>query len=243
VFAHEFAHIRRRDFTKNLAYELLSLPMAYHPLLWLTRSRVAESREVVCDAMAAAAVAGREKYARSLLRLASLLAKGTPTRTLHAIGIFDANIFERRVMNLTEKRVEIKGTRRFAVVAACVVVALATCVSALALRMEVTSQAQADSSPRLKVKPEILAGMIVSRLNPIYPPQARAEKVTGAVVLALTINKEGEPTNIQVKKSVRADMDESAVTAVQQWRWKPYLLNGNPVEVDSTVTITYSFGH
>ena len=77
------------------------------------------------------------RYARSLLRLATMLAKGTPARTLHAIGIFDANIFERRVMNLTEKRVEIRGTRRFAMAAACVVVGLATRASALALRMEV----------------------------------------------------------------------------------------------------------
>ena len=92
VIAHEFAHMRRWDFAKNLLYEALSLPIAYHPLLWLTRARIAESREIVCDAMAAEAVAGREKYARSLLRLASMLVQGTPARTLHAIGIFDANI-------------------------------------------------------------------------------------------------------------------------------------------------------
>jgi outer membrane biosynthesis protein TonB len=48
--------------------------------------------------------------------------------------------------------------------------------------------------------------------------------------------------NIQVKQSVRDDLDESAVTAVRQWRWKPFLLNGNPVAVDSTVTINYSLG-
>ena len=69
---------------------------------------------MVCDAMAAETVAGRENYARSLLRLASLLVHGTPARTLHAIGIFDANIFERRVMNLTEKYVELRGVRRLA---------------------------------------------------------------------------------------------------------------------------------
>ena len=71
VFAHEFAHMRRRDFAKNLAYEVLSLPIAFHPLLWLTRRRIAESRELVCDRMAAEAVAGPQRYARSLLRLAT----------------------------------------------------------------------------------------------------------------------------------------------------------------------------
>jgi TonB family protein len=247
VFAHEFAHMQRRDFAKNLIHELLSLPVAYHPLLWLTRSRVAESREMVCDAMAAEAVAGRERYARSLLRLASMLANQAPSRTLHAIGIFDANIFERRVMNLTRRYVEIKGARRIAIAAVCVVVGLGTCVSALALRMEVTGSPSAladhaDSTATPKVSAAIMAGNKISGVNPIYPAQARADKVQGAVVLSLIINEEGVPTNIQVKQSVRDDLDESAVTAVQQWRWKPYLLNGNPIAVDTTVTVNYSIG-
>ena len=54
VIAHEFAHMQRKDFMKNLLYELLSLPVTYHPLLWLTRARIMESREMVCDQMAAA---------------------------------------------------------------------------------------------------------------------------------------------------------------------------------------------
>jgi TonB family protein len=249
MFAHEFAHMGRHDFAKNLIYELLSLPIAYHPLLWLTRSRLAESREMVCDAMAAEAVAGRENYARSLLRLASMLANQAPVRTLHAIGIFDANIFERRVMNLTEKRSEIKGARRLAIAGAMTVVALAACASALALRIEVAARgsapiaksdsAQSDSSPAPSVSPAIMAGQKISGPNPIYPAQAKADKVQGAVILSLRINKDGEPIDIRVKKSVRADLDESALTAVQQWRWKPYLLNGNPTEVKTNVTVTY----
>jgi TonB family protein len=247
VFAHEFAHIQRRDFAKNLIYELLSLPVAYHPLLWLTRSRVAESREMVCDAMAAEAVAGRDRYARSLLRLASMLADQAPVRTLHAIGIFDANIFERRVMNLTRRYVEIKGARRIAIAAVGVVVGLGTCVSALALRMEVAGSTfalanHAQSKTTLKVNAAIMAGQKISGVNPIYPAQARADKVQGAVVLSVIINEEGVPTNIQVKQSVRDDLDQSAVTAVQQWRWKPFLLNGNPVGVDTTVTVNYLLG-
>jgi TonB family protein len=246
VLAHEFAHMRRRDFTKNLVYEMLSLPVAYHPALWLTRARVAESREMVCDVTAAEAVAGRERYARSLLRLASMLADQAPARTLHAIGIFDANIFERRVMGLTKRYVELRGAR-FAIAVACVVVGLVTCASALALRMEVATPSfvatdKNEGPTRPKVNAAVMAGNIASKVNPVYPAQARADKIQGAVVLSVTINEEGAPTNIQVKKSVRADLDESAITAVEQWRWKPYLLNGNPVAVDSTVTINYSLG-
>ena len=60
VLAHELAHIRRHDFVKNLFYGIISLPVVWHPLLWHTRARVAESRELVCDAMAAETVAGAQ---------------------------------------------------------------------------------------------------------------------------------------------------------------------------------------
>jgi TonB family protein len=247
VMAHEFAHMVRRDFVKNLFYGLLSLPVTYHPLLWLTRSRVAESREMVCDAMAAEAIAGSESYARSLLRLASLLVKGEPDRTLHAIGIFDANSFERRVMRLSEGRAELGGVRRFAMAAVCGVVGLATCASALALRVEVsgpaaTSTAQGAGSARLTV-PALKMDAVYKR-PPVYPMEAKAKKDTlnGPVVLAVTVNEAGVPTDVHVKKSLRADYDESALAAVKEWRWNPYLLNGNPVVVDTTVTVNYFLG-
>jgi TonB family protein len=239
VLAHEFAHIRRRDFAKNLFYGVLSLPIAYHPLLWLTRSRLAESREMVCDAMAAEAVAGRESYARSLLRLASMLSDRTPARTLHAIGIFDANIFERRVMNLTQKNAEVRGARRFVIAAACGVIALATAASALALRMNVAAPAD-DSKAPTRLTRSVSDLTIVSRKTPEYPKQAKKDRLQGMVVLAVTIGKDGAPLDVSVQKSVRGDLDQSALDAVREWRWQPYLLNGDPVEVDTTVSVTYT---
>jgi TonB family protein len=245
VLAHEFAHMRRRDFAKNLMYETLSLPVAYHPLLWLTRLRLTESREMVCDRMAADAVAGRERYVRSLLRLASMLSDRPPTRILHAIGIFDANTFERRVMNLTKRDTEVRGVRRLAMVAACVAIGAATCVSALALRMGVgTGPNQDKTSTALSVDSNKMAGNIISQKMPVYPAEAKANKDTldGPVVLSVVIDEEGIPVKVFVKQSLRADYDQSAMDGVWQWRWKPYLLNGNPTAVKTTVTINYSHG-
>ncbi|HUX28950.1 MAG TPA: M56 family metallopeptidase, partial [Terracidiphilus sp.] len=96
AIAHEFAHMSRHDFLKNLVYEFLALPVRFHPALSLTRARLMESREMVCDQLAAG-LADHHQYARSLLRLASLLVGGMPARTPHAIGIFDATTLERRV--------------------------------------------------------------------------------------------------------------------------------------------------
>jgi TonB family protein len=246
MFAHEFAHMRRHDFAKNLFYELLALPVAYHPILWLTRSRLAETREMVCDAMAAEAVAGTERYARSLLRLASTIVNPS-TRTLHAIGIFDANILERRIMNLTNRKAETRGVLRAAIAGACAVLALAACGTALALRINVATPAvlatdQTDNHAKPKVSAGIMAGQRTAGTNPVYPPQAKADRVQGAVILGVTINEEGEAVDVYVKTGVRDDLDESALTAVRTWRWKPYLLNGNPTAVETTVTVNYSLG-
>jgi TonB family protein len=74
--------------------------------------------------------------------------------------------------------------------------------------------------------------------------KARASKDTldGPVVPAVTVSEDGMPTEVHVTKSLRPDSDESALVAVREWRWHPYLLNGNPVAVDTTVTVNYSIG-
>jgi len=238
VLAHEFAHMQRRDFAKNLLYGLISLPVAYHPALWLTSARLAETREMVCDEAAAEVVAGRETYAQALLRLASMLTEPAPTRTLHAIGIFDANIFERRVMNLTQKRIEISGPKRIVIAVACVLVALATCASALALRMEVSgAQAQNEHPQKLHVKADDLK--ILTHVNPVYPATAKSARIEGSVILDVLIGKEGVPEHISVEKGPH-ELQQSALDAVRQWRWQPYLLNGDPIDVETTVTVTFT---
>lgn len=238
VLAHEFAHIRRHDFAKNLLYGLVSLPAAYHPALWLTSSRLSETREMICDEMAAESVTGRKSYVRSLLRLASMLSNRMPANTLRAIGIFDANTFERRIMNLTNKRSEIHGLRRFGILAACIVLAVTAGTSALALRMEVNTPA--PQNPKL-IHVEADSLKYISQVHPVYPQDAKAARISGSVLLDVVIDKQGAPAQIKVAKGPR-ELQSSAIDAVRQWRWQPYLLNGDPVEVKTTVTVVYSLG-
>jgi len=242
VIAHEFAHMQRNDFMKNLFYELLSLPVTYHPLLWVARARVMESREMICDQMAAA-MSGRKEYARSLLRMASLLVPGKPTP--HTIGIFDTNIFERRLMNLTEKTKEIQGMRRMAIVAACAALGLATCGTALALGMHVNAASAGDNSnaskapKQLTVPAAVMAGNLQMKVMPVYPPAAKKAKIEGTVVLSAVIGDDGNIKNLQVVSGPN-ELQQSSLDAVRQWTYKPYLLNGDPVEVKTTVHVVYT---
>src|SRR5271170_3587818 len=202
VIAHEFAHIHRNDFLKNLIYEVLSLPVSYHPLFWLTRERIMESREMVCDQMAAE-TAGRNEYARSLLRLASLLVEGMSIRTPHAIGIFDANVFERRLMRLTGKHNEIRGVRRLAIVMACAALGVGTCGSVLALSMHVDAASaagdenKAKTTEPLKVSAGEMAKNVVRKVNPVYPVAAKKARIQGTVELEAIIGKDGSVEHLE----------------------------------------------
>jgi TonB family protein len=246
VIAHEFAHMRRKDFMKNLLYELLCLPVSYHPLLWLTRARIMESREMVCDQMASA-VTGTNEYAQSLLRLASLLITGTLGRTPHTIGIFDANLFERRLMNVTEKQQEIRGVRRAVVLAACAALALATCGSALALGMHANaasggSDSNANKAPKqLTVSADEMQHNILTKAVPVYPPAAKKARIQGKVVIDAVIGTDGTVENLRVLSGPQ-ELQQSALDAVRQWTYKPYLLNGDPIEVETTINIVYRLG-
>jgi TonB family protein len=243
VVAHEFAHIRRHDFLKNLVYELLSLPVSYHPLFRLTRERVMETREMVCDLMAAG-ISGRSEYSRSLLRLASLLVEGAPVRIPHAIGIFDANTLERRLMRLNEVRNEMRGVRRAAIAAFCAALGVATCASAVGLGVRVDASSSAGDDHGSKPAPITVPSgeMAKNRISgpvPTYPPEAKKARVQGAVLLDALIGEDGSVKNLKVVSGPKP-LVESALDAVHQWVYKPYLLNGEPIEVKTTITVTYT---
>ena len=243
AIAHEFAHIQRNDFLKNLIYEVLSLPISYHPCLWLTRQRIMETREMVCDEMAAG-ISGNQEYAQSLLRLATLLLQGKPVRVPHAIGIFDANTLERRLMNLTEKKKEIGGLRLFVSIGACVLMGIATATSAVALGFGAGQKSSAESDASSKstpasISPEKMQERVITKVNPTYPPEAKKARIQGSVVLKAVIGKDGHVEDLKVV-SGPSELQQSALDAVRQWVYKPYLVNGAPIEVETKISVIYT---
>jgi TonB family protein len=323
ALAHEFAHIHRRDFAKNLAYELLPLPIAFHPAAWLTRRHMSETREQLCDAMAANAVAGPQRYARSLLRLATqFAAHPNATQTPHAIGIFDAHPFknfERRVMNLTHRTIELRGAARLVPAALSLTLIAGACTTALAFRQQVAAPQsptttvpstiklefaptdvvpstikldpapagvgpsavvvvaprptsgqpapsikvdfadasdvqpvvkvlhnvviepdQASGGQEARVAAGVIAGNRLTFTAPVYPEDAKNAKLNGTVVLRAIIDKDGSIKTLDVLSSTNPMFNDSALNAVHKWTYKPYLLNGEPTAVDTTITVNYA---
>jgi protein TonB len=91
---------------------------------------------------------------------------------------------------------------------------------------------------RVRVSQGVAEGNLVSQTPPVYPPIARQAHVEGPVVLQVIVNKEGTVENIRVI-SGHPMLVQAALDAVRQWHYKPYLLNGEPVEVETQVTVSF----
>jgi len=388
TLGHECAHIARRDFEKNLIYECASLLIAFHPVTWMLKRRIAETREMICDGAATEKLIDVPHYVQALLRLATRISM--PATTSPAIGIFDANILEKRIMTMKTKRQRVGVARRVGLIAAGVVV-LAGVVGAGSLRAmaveakevaagngdaqdkQLYSKAVADinvghyatarlalqtllntyhgsayemqakfdiarswdreggraersqalneyqefialypNAPqadearrrvvalsadplkqpvthsavtnRFEVQPKgaqpavaskldfaesqgvmgglptatpsaqeqaarpngpvrisggVVAGNCVSCPNAVYPPIALAAHVQGAVVLHAVISKTGTVKNLAVISGPNM-LRAAAMEAVRGWQYKPYVLGGEPTEVDTTVTVNFA---
>jgi len=95
------------------------------------------------------------------------------------------------------------------------------------------------STPRVRTSESIMQGLTITKAAPVYPPLARQAQVQGSVILKVQISKSGDVVNIQLV-SGHPLLAPAAIDAVKQWKYKPYLLNGNPVEVETQVTLNFT---
>jgi len=87
----------------------------------------------------------------------------------------------------------------------------------------------------------ILEGSLVRRVQPIYPPLARMARIQGPVVVAAIITRVGTMEHVQAI-SGHPMLIPAAVEAVSQWRYKPYILNGEAIEVETQITVNFVLG-
>jgi protein TonB len=94
---------------------------------------------------------------------------------------------------------------------------------------------------KITISGGVMQGNLLLKTVPQYPPIAKAARVQGVVVLQATISKTGSIENLKVV-SGPAMLQQAALNAVQTWRYKPYLLNNEPVEVETTVNVIFTLG-
>jgi TonB family protein len=88
----------------------------------------------------------------------------------------------------------------------------------------------------------VVASLKISGIPPIYPEEAKRNHISGSVVLKARIGTDGRIHFLRVLSTPDAELAIASMIAVRQWRYKPFLLNGEPVEVDTQITTNFNFG-
>ena len=116
------------------------------------------------------------------------------------------------------------------------------CLAALLL-MAVSAHTAAQNNQttrprRVRVSQAVLQGNLLHQVDPIYPPEARDAGISGRVVLRALIGLDGVMRNLEVV-SGPPPLLQAALDAVSQWTYRPWLLNDQPVEVETMITVPF----
>src|SRR5664279_1528756 len=112
------------------------------------------------------------------------------------------------------------------------------CLLAVLIAVLVCGAAQSDPRQQVQVPQGTSQGLLISKVQPTYPPLARLARIQGTVVLHALIGKDGSIQDLSVV-SGHPMLIQAAMDAVKQWRYKPYLLNGEPVLVETTINVNF----
>ena len=93
---------------------------------------------------------------------------------------------------------------------------------------------------RVRVGGDVKAPVKLTHVSPAYPEEAKAQRAAGTVILEAVIATDGSVAAVEVLRGVHVLLDEAAVRAVRQWKYRPTELNGEPVELLITVTVAFT---
>jgi beta-lactamase regulating signal transducer with metallopeptidase domain len=146
AIGHEMAHIARRDFACKLIYEVLHVPLSFHPVAWMIRSGIERTREVACDELVTRRLMDADVYARSVVSIAAgMMPVSQPGYTL---GVFDGDILEERIRRLLQRPAQ--NLRRARLLVATGLSAPAVC-AVIASSLALTARAQGGAQYLMKL--------------------------------------------------------------------------------------------
>lgn len=236
---HELAHVRRRDYLVNLVCQFAALPVVWHPAVHGVQQRICRTREMLCDAIAAEEMESGAEYARCLVSLARQMLHGADARSgPHAVGLFERNTMEERVMKLTETKIAMNGKVRV-LRGLC---GLAAIVAVMGVAVTFHVKPTFAATPAVDAEPMVVQDVVPD----VVLAQTAATKVSSSMV-APSVEAVQEKPSAQVPAtgssgiSTSPSSDEDGPTAVAGkgsfvHRWigadgkKYVMVNRNPKE-------------
>ncbi len=228
VLQHELAHCERMDCWWILLARTITSLFWFQPLAWWALYRIgAEGERAADDAVLRTGVSAGD-YANWLISIARAT-RGEPAAAL-AMG--RSSEFEGRLKAVLDERMNRGNLSRKGALA------LAACVCLVLLPFAAAQNTESDEKV-YKMSDGIEPPVLIDKVEPQYTEAARDAKVMGTVLLRVQIDKAGAAKNITIVESLPMGLDEKAVEAVKQWRFKPGMKDGNPVVVQANIEINF----
>jgi len=244
ILAHEVWHVRRRDNLAGTIHMMVEALFWFHPLVWWLGARLVEERERACDEEVVELGSERKVYAESILKVCEFCVQ-SPLACV--AGVTGADLKKRMewIMNQNVARKLGFGRKVLLSVAAVLAIAvpvifgLTNATPGRAGSPASLNAPQSDNGTPVRVSREEMQALVLKKVQPQYPEAAKRDHIQGTVLLKVTIGKQGDVENLQLISGHPA-LASAAIEAVKQWRYKPYLQNGEPVEVETEVTVNFT---
>lgn len=233
LLAHELAHIRRGDYLANLVQTLAESILFYHPAVWWLSRRIRQEREHCCDDAAVQACGDPILYASALVGLEELRARPMPFPDL-APAASGGPLMSRIQRLLRPHPTQVPASPVTAFIPALL----------LAVLLGVTTLTAAHA-PKPESKPSDPVEMNFKQIRvkhqphpPAYPPEAKAQRIQGTVVVVLVIDPEGKVTDAKAISGPQ-ELHACAVGYARSWEFDPVKLKGKPVAARFKLTMPF----
>ena len=233
ILCHELLHVKRRDWLHTIGEELWRSMLWFHPLARLVASRLSLSREMVVDEMTILITRDRRAYAEALLAFSN--------PQPHVIGVtpfIGRRTLSQRISIIAE---ESPMPHHRALASACLALTACLAITAVAVdRFPMFATLQAQTKP-YKPGNGVSLPVVEREAKADYTREAMQAMIQGSVFMAVVIDEHGDVADVQITQSLDKEygLDEAAMAAMKQWKFRPGRKDGKPVPVEVTIEMSF----
>jgi TonB family protein len=237
VVCHELLHVQRRDWLPAVLEEFWCAVFWFHPAARALTSRLGLAREALVDEATIRHTGDRRAYAAALLEFS-----GARVRLSGATTLIGRRHLERRIAFITQEVQMPAFSLAARLAVATVVVAVATIAATSATPISATLPGQAGKVYKPQTDKGVTLPSVVKEVKPAYTAAAMQARIQGSVFMSVVVLDTGDVGDVTVTTSLDREhgLDDNAVEAARQWRFKPGTKDGKPVAVEVAIQMTFT---
>jgi TonB family protein len=236
ILCHELLHVKRRDWLHTIAEEIWCAALWFHPGARIIAARLSLAREMVVDELTILTTRDRRAYAEALLAFSD-----PQPHLIGATPFIGRRTLSQRIAVIAQEAPmpRHRALAGFAIALAAVIGSSAIAVDRFPMFATVHAQPTIYES---KPGSGVTLPTVVREVKPQYSPEAMQRKIQGSVWLSIVVDGNGDVSEATVTKSLDPEfgLDDEALKAARQWKFKPGTKDGHPVAVRVTLQLTFT---